>query len=114
MGDGMAKRDKAPGNCHCCSAIFIRSREQSSMKALQIAYPLRSIRPSLGAMGGGGRRGPINFHYFIVNASFISATSEKRGRKRERERKKDGRNKEGRRILEEMQRRRGQVGCELM
>ena len=84
MGDGMAKRDKAPGNCHCCSAIFIRSREQSSMKALQIAYPLRSIRPSLGAMGGGGRRGPINFHYFIVNASFISATSEKRGREKER------------------------------
>lgn len=88
MGDGMAKRDKAPGNCHCCSAIFIRSREQSSMKALQIAYPLRSIRPSLGAMGGGGRRGPINFHYFIVNASFISATSEKRGRKRERKKER--------------------------
>lgn len=94
------------------------------MKALQIAYPLRSIRPSLGTLvwgkgkRGRERRGPINFHYFIVNASFISATSEKRGEKERREIKKerwysDGRNKEGR-ILEEMQRRRGQVGCELM
>lgn len=104
MGAGMAKRDKAPGNCHCCSAIFIRSREQSSMKALQIAYPSRSIRSSLGTMlWGGGERGPINFHYFIVNASFISATSEERERRKER-RCSDGRNKEGR-IPEEMQRR---------
>lgn len=51
----------------------------------------------------GGERGPINFHYFIVNASFISATSEERERRKER-RCSDGRNKEGR-IPEEMQRR---------
>lgn len=51
----------------------------------------------------GGERGPINFHYFIVNASFISATSEERERRKER-RCSDGRNKEGR-IPEETQRR---------
>lgn len=46
------KRDKALGNCHCCSAIFIRSREQSFLKALQIAWPVRPIRRSSSAGGG--------------------------------------------------------------
>lgn len=77
--------DKVPGNCHRCSAIFITGQGQSFLKALQIAYPLRSIhREALD--GGGGRGGAINFHYFIVNASLISATSEtRRGGRRGRE-----------------------------
>ena len=70
----MKTRDKAPGNCRCCSAIFIRlARQQSSLKALQIAYPLRPIRKRLANDRAGGRA--INFHYFIVGASFVSATS---------------------------------------
>lgn len=84
------------------------------MKALQIAYPLRSIRPSLGAMGGGGRRGPINFHYFIVNASFISATSEKRGRKRERKKERWSKQRREEDTGGDAKEARGQVGCELM
>lgn len=83
MGAGMAKRDKAPGNCHCCSAIFIRSREQSSMKALQIAYPSRSIRPSLGTMVWGGGERTHKFSLFYSQR--LVYIRNKRG-KREKER----------------------------
>lgn len=74
---------------------------ESSTNCVPLAF--YSLVPWNHALGGGGERGPINFHYFIVNASFISATSEERERRKER-RCSDGRNKEGR-IPEEMQRR---------
>lgn len=71
--------DKVPGNCHRCSAIFITGQGQSSLKALQIAYPLRSIHRE--ALDGGGGKSHKFSLFYSQRLAYIRNKRDKTGRK---------------------------------